>query len=124
MLWIFERDVQQLHLETRLDAAECRFVTRILWPDGREQVETFSTEGLFRRRLLELELELREQNWVGPAGLVLDAEVEKKALASSLERRGRADRRRLTRQDRRSGNSKTAKPGEPSTVDASKYKDA
>jgi hypothetical protein len=71
MLWIFARDVQQLHVETRLDRTEGRFVTRILWPDGREQVETFSTEALFRRRLLKLELELREENWMGAAGWTL-----------------------------------------------------
>jgi hypothetical protein len=44
MLRILERDVQQLHVETRLDGTESPFVMRIVWPDGREQVETFSTD--------------------------------------------------------------------------------
>jgi hypothetical protein len=124
MLWIFERDVQQLHVETRLHDTEGQFVMRILWPDGREQVETFSTEGLFRRRLLKLELELRAQNWMPPGGPVLDAAVEQTLLTPVPERRGLPDRRRLTRQDRRSGKSKTVKPRASSTVDARKNEDA
>ena len=123
MLWIFERDVQQLHVETRLDDTEGQFLMRILWPDGREEVETFSTEGLFRRHLLTLELELREQNWMRPAGPILNAAVEQQVLTCAPERRGPLDRRRLTRQDRRSGKSKTAKPRAPSTVDTRKDED-
>jgi hypothetical protein len=124
MLWIFARGVQQLHVETRLDGTECHFVMRILWPDGREQVEAFSAEGPFHRRLVELELELREQNWMRPAGPILDTPVEMKLLASPAERRGATDRRRLTRQERRSGKRKTAKHQESPTVDAQKDEDA
>jgi hypothetical protein len=68
--------------------AEGQVLMRILWPDGREAVETFATEGLFRRRLLKLELELREQNWMRPAGPIPNAAVEQQLLTCASERWG------------------------------------
>jgi hypothetical protein len=67
MLWIYRRDNQELRVQTRLGTRNSQYAIRVLWPDGREQFETFSSDAPFRLRLTEFESQRREQNWIGPA---------------------------------------------------------
>lgn len=102
MLWIYRRDNEKVRVETRLDTLNRKHVIRIVWPDGRDEAETFSDHLTFRRRLAEFQSQLREQNWIGLAGPSLSGDREQAPPQPGFhERREATDRRRFTRQDRR-----------------------
>jgi hypothetical protein len=63
MLWFYARDHQSLTLETRHDDAAARFVVRVRWPDGREQVEHFSDLDTFRTWLTAFERAVEADCW-------------------------------------------------------------
>jgi hypothetical protein len=65
--------------------------------DGREQFETFSGDAPFRLRLTEFESHLRDQNWIGPAGPILNDDAELNPSEPALpERRARRIPRNFT----------------------------
>jgi hypothetical protein len=96
MLWIYHRDGQELRVEVLAERVDGRYALRVCWPDGREQFETFASEGPFRRRLLEFESFLCVERW---------ARAGDRSSALPERRGGVPDRRRITRRDRRAGNS-------------------
>ena len=109
MLWIYRRRTEDLRVETR--ALDQQYIMRVFWPDGREQLETFSTDAAFCFSLIEFDSHLCEQNWISPANPILTDDTELKlVLRGVVERRSaQSDRRRLTRRDRRMGGAGAAK---------------
>ena len=108
MLWIYRRDDQELRIEARLCAIDRQYVVRVLWPDGREQFESFSEGWALHLRLNEFESQLSEEHWIGPpTSLLNDRPASHLSEASLPERRIQGERRRLTRRDRRSGDHPT-----------------
>ena len=118
MLWIYRRDNQELRIEAQAGAVDREYVIRVLWPGGHEQFEILSGDAAFCLRLTEFESQLREQKWIGPAGPILNDGAEWRFSEPNLpDRRAQRDRRRLTRRDRRSPGSATAKrDGLPNTM--------
>jgi hypothetical protein len=116
VIWIYRRREEKLRIETRLGALDQRYIMRVLWPDGREEIETFSDNAVFCLRLMEFDSKLCGQNWISPAGPILTDDAElKHSLPDIVERRsGQSDRRRLTRRDRRLRDAGAAERGRPS----------
>jgi hypothetical protein len=63
MLWVFERDADQLRLETTYDNTTRQFVLTIRRSEGEPQVERFLDQATFRRRLEALERQLEGDHW-------------------------------------------------------------
>ncbi len=82
MLWFFERNDEQVKLETRFDNDTQEYVAIVRWPDGREQEERCSTAAAFRSRLLQLERELEIERWrsTGPMIVLPDGWPDKRPL--------------------------------------------
>ena len=82
MLWFFERDDQQVKLETRFDNETQEYVAIVRWPDGRELTERCATAVAFRERLLALEQELETERWhrTGPMIVLPDGWPDKTPL--------------------------------------------
>jgi hypothetical protein len=82
MLWFFERNDEQVKLETRFDNDTQEYVAILRWPDGRERAERCSTAAAFRSRLLELERELETDRWhrTGPMIVLPDGWPDKRPL--------------------------------------------
>jgi hypothetical protein len=82
MLWFFERNEEQVKLETRFDNDAQEYVAILRWPDGREQEERSSTAAAFRSRLLELERQLEIDRWrrTGPMIVLPDGWPDKRPL--------------------------------------------
>jgi hypothetical protein len=102
MHWAFNRGGVTVHVEAWRVVATRQYSLRIVWPAGPEEVETFGDEMLFRQRLLALEIRLAQENWSGSASMMSD--IVDRGLNGNrpLERRGgAAERRRMTRRDRR-----------------------
>lgn len=62
MLWVFERDLDQLRLETTYDEETAHFVLTIR-SEAESQVERFPDQAAFRRRLEALEQQLEGDHW-------------------------------------------------------------
>jgi hypothetical protein len=79
MLWFFERESQQIKLETRFDNDTQEYVAIVRWPDGREQTERYATAVAFKERLLALERELETERWhrTGPMIVLPDGWPDK-----------------------------------------------
>ena len=63
MLWVFERDADQLRLEATYDNETAQFVLTIRRSEGQQQVERFPDQSAFRRRLEALEQQLEGDHW-------------------------------------------------------------
>jgi hypothetical protein len=63
MLWVFERDADQLRLETNYDEETAHFVLTIRRTGVESQVERFPDQAAFRRRLEALEQQLEGDHW-------------------------------------------------------------
>jgi hypothetical protein len=63
MLWFFDRDEQQVEVETRFDNATLEYVLVIRWPDGQTQTERYQDAAAFRIRVVALDDELKALNW-------------------------------------------------------------
>jgi hypothetical protein len=62
MLWFYSHNDLEVQIETRYDNRTDEYVLVIDWPDRSEE-ERFATAALFRKRLLELELQLAAERW-------------------------------------------------------------
>jgi hypothetical protein len=82
MLWFFERDDEQVKLETRFDNDTQEYLAIVRWPDGREQTDRCSTAEAFRTRLLALERELENERWhrTGPMIVLPDGWPDKRPI--------------------------------------------
>jgi len=80
MLWFFERNDEQVKLETRFDNDTREYLAIVRWPDGRERTERCSTAETFRERLLALERELETERWrrTGPMIVLPDGWPDKR----------------------------------------------
>lgn len=74
MLWLFERDAQSVHLETRYDNDSADYVLVLTWPDGRVETERYTDAEAYRLRLVLVENRLATEHWVrrGPPMLLTD----------------------------------------------------
>jgi hypothetical protein len=81
MQWTFQRGGLELLVETRRAGRDGRYVLRILWPSGREQFETFPSEGSFRQRLLALEAQLANERWIRASESMLNDVADGKRRA-------------------------------------------
>ena len=63
MLWMFERDADQLRLEATYDNETAQFVLTIRRSESEQQVERFPDQSAFRRRLESLEQQLEGDHW-------------------------------------------------------------
>jgi hypothetical protein len=63
MLWIYERNNQKLHVETRFDGANKEYLLIIRALDGTEQVERFPDAPSFQARIGSLERQLEAEHW-------------------------------------------------------------
>jgi len=63
MLWLYERGVETLSIETRFNNTSSAF--ELIWhrADGTDTIESFGTEGEFRVRLSEVKEALSSQRW-------------------------------------------------------------
>jgi hypothetical protein len=121
MLWIYRRNDQEFRVEAQVVASDGQYVIRVVRPDGREQFETFSGDGALRLRLAELESQLREQNWIDSTGPILTDDAKLKPSEPAMpERRAQAERRRVTRRDRRSRDLGTVKTADSAPIDTRK----
>ena len=71
MVWLFERNSESLHLETRYDSDTAEFVLVMHRPNGGPQIERFKNVVTFRERLEVLETQLEADRWTqhGPTFL-------------------------------------------------------
>ena len=74
MRWIYKRGDQLLTLETSYDRFLGEYVLRWQYPGGGEDLERYTNDFTFRRRLLSLEDDLRVWGWfsVGPNSFLRD----------------------------------------------------
>jgi len=74
MDWTFKRGQELLRLETRYDRDLGEFVLRRHYGSGGEDLERYTNDFTFRRRLLQLEDDLREWGWIpsGPSARLRD----------------------------------------------------
>jgi hypothetical protein len=63
VIWFFQRNSQMLRLETRFDQAANEYVLVIGWDDRPEETERFRDLEPFRARVIELEGQLKAENW-------------------------------------------------------------
>ena len=63
MLWFFDRDDQQVEVETRFDNATREYMLIVRWPDGRSETERCPDVVKFRGRILALSEQLKAMNW-------------------------------------------------------------
>ena len=118
MHWSFHRDGLKVDVEAWRALADGHYALRIVWPEKLEQLETFVAEGAFRQRLLAVELRLAQENWSGPASMMNDiVDLGLNENGAVERRRAAAERRRVTRTDRRTGPSIRLTSAEPSSPD-------
>ena len=63
MLWFFDRDDEQVEVETRFDNNTLDYVLIIRWPDSREETERYADSESFSARVIALSEELKSMNW-------------------------------------------------------------
>lgn len=74
MIWFFNRDNEELRVETRFDNDTHEFVVTVRFPSGLSETERFSTLERCRARLIALEHRLENERWTnsGPPLFVAD----------------------------------------------------
>jgi hypothetical protein len=66
MLWIFERQGEQMTCEIRREGDGAGFEMIVTTPDGSQRMETFGETNELIKRTLDLQLELLESGWRQP----------------------------------------------------------
>lgn len=71
MLWLYERDDEAMHVETRVDTQTGEYVGVLIWPDGRRETLRSADGPSFRTWLRRLEDDLQRGRWslAGPGTL-------------------------------------------------------
>jgi hypothetical protein len=67
MIWFFERDRSRLQYEIRRQSDGDDYELVISWPDGRQEIESFSECGSLDARSVHLQSHLVEEGWASPA---------------------------------------------------------
>jgi hypothetical protein len=67
MIWFFERERSRLQYEIRRQSDGDDYELLITWPDGREQIESYSECGSLAVRSAHLENHLADEGWASPA---------------------------------------------------------
>ena len=67
MIWFFERERSRLQYEIRRQSDGDDYELVITWPDGRQEIESYSERGTLAARSVHLESHLAEAGWVPPA---------------------------------------------------------
>jgi hypothetical protein len=71
VVFFFERRGQFIRCESRPSSDGDGLELLILYPDGREEIERFSSSEELNRRQLELEHDLTSAGWFGPHGRIV-----------------------------------------------------
>ena len=66
MLWIFERQGEQMRCEIRRDGVGAGYEMIVTHPDGSQRMERFEGTGALIKRTLEFQRELMETGWRQP----------------------------------------------------------
>jgi hypothetical protein len=61
VLWFYSHDRLTVRIETRYDNRTAEYVLVVHWSAGHRQEERFTTADLFRKRLLELEMQVNAE---------------------------------------------------------------
>jgi hypothetical protein len=79
MLWFYSQDRLAIRIETRYDNRTAEYVLVVHWSADHRQEERFATAILFRKRLLELEMQVNDEGWRkdGPPLILRDGWPEK-----------------------------------------------
>jgi hypothetical protein len=67
MLWLYERGLEDLRIETSFDNVTNEYVLIVKPSLGQEQTERFPDSDAFGRRIAELERKLADERWT-PSG--------------------------------------------------------
>ena len=68
MLWIFERQAEQLRCEIRREGVGPGYELIVTNPDGSQRMERFEEAGTLIKRTLDFQRELIEAGWRSPKG--------------------------------------------------------
>jgi hypothetical protein len=66
MLWVFERQGEQMRCEIRREGAGTGFEMIVTTPDGSQRMERFGETNDLIKRTLDLQRELLESGWRQP----------------------------------------------------------
>jgi hypothetical protein len=66
MMWIFERQGEQMRCEIRRDGEGAGYEIIVTNPDGSQRMERFDETDTLIKRTLDLQLELLESGWRQP----------------------------------------------------------
>ena len=66
MLWVFERQGEQMRCEIRREGAGAGFEMIVTTPDGSQRMERFGETNDLIKRTLDLQRELLESGWRQP----------------------------------------------------------
>ena len=79
MVWFFERDDEQIQVETRFDNAAREYVVIVRRAEQQDEVTRFRDADSLRTRLVELTRELEEKDWLaaGPPVILPDGWPDK-----------------------------------------------
>jgi hypothetical protein len=71
MVWFYERSGRFIRCESRQAEKGAGYELVVMYPDGREDIETFEDPVELNRRQLQLEHELSAGGWFGPHGRIV-----------------------------------------------------
>jgi hypothetical protein len=71
VIWFFQREKEQLQIETTHDSAKRTFELSIMSGDGAPRIESFKSKRAFETRLRELEDELLAEHWTASGSSLL-----------------------------------------------------
>jgi hypothetical protein len=71
MIWLYERDDEAMHVETRVDTQTGEYVGTLIWPDGRRETQRSADGSAFSAWLRGLADYLQRCRWslAGPPAL-------------------------------------------------------
>jgi hypothetical protein len=79
MVWFFERDNEQIEVETRFDNTAREYVVIVRRAEQQDQVTRFRDADSLRTRLVKLTRELEQEDWLtaGPPVILPDGWPDK-----------------------------------------------
>jgi hypothetical protein len=79
MVWFFERDNEQIEVETRFDNTSREYVVIVRRAEHQDEVTRFRDADSLRTRLVQLTRELEEEDWLtsGPPVILPDGWPDK-----------------------------------------------
>ena len=79
MVWFFERENEQIEVETRFDNTAREYVVIVRRAEQQDEVTRFRDADILRTRLVELTRELEEEDWLtaGPTVILPDGWPDK-----------------------------------------------